>query len=173
MSSKRSCMLWSSEKEGCYYPWFGQFSLAKWWNIIIIIIILSNGSLRKRLIFVLKQMVQVCLLLFPIIGCLLHSGGKKCRNSVWQHVCAAWAQPGSLRGNIQNVVSHLPSGRHHRRTWILDRWYSALYLLCVCVSWRLTILGCAGFVGGFIAFGDSKGLSGSVNNQIVLYLFAR
>jgi len=31
----------------------------------------------------------------------------------------------------------------------------------------------AGFVGGFFAFGDSKGLSGSVNNQIVLYLFAR
>lgn len=31
----------------------------------------------------------------------------------------------------------------------------------------------AGFVGGYIGFGDSKGLSGSVNNQIVLYLFAR
>eukprot|EP00005_Dracoamoeba_jomungandri_P005941 CAMPEP_0174259810 /NCGR_PEP_ID=MMETSP0439-20130205/8592_1 /TAXON_ID=0 /ORGANISM="Stereomyxa ramosa, Strain Chinc5" /LENGTH=180 /DNA_ID=CAMNT_0015343861 /DNA_START=64 /DNA_END=607 /DNA_ORIENTATION=+ len=31
----------------------------------------------------------------------------------------------------------------------------------------------AGFVGGFTAFGESKGLSGSVNMQIVLYLFAR
>jgi peroxisomal membrane protein 4 len=31
----------------------------------------------------------------------------------------------------------------------------------------------AGFVGGFTAFGESRGLSGSVNNQIVLYLFAR
>eukprot|EP01114_Cavostelium_apophysatum_P007140 TRINITY_DN1890_c0_g1_i1.p1 TRINITY_DN1890_c0_g1~~TRINITY_DN1890_c0_g1_i1.p1 ORF type:complete len:241 (-),score=37.55 TRINITY_DN1890_c0_g1_i1:18-740(-) len=31
----------------------------------------------------------------------------------------------------------------------------------------------AGFFGGYWAFGDSKGLSGSVNNQIVLYLFAR
>jgi hypothetical protein len=31
----------------------------------------------------------------------------------------------------------------------------------------------AGFIGGFIAFGDSHGVSGSVNNQIVLYLFAR
>eukprot|EP01133_Synstelium_polycarpum_P005630 gene5630-6496_t len=31
----------------------------------------------------------------------------------------------------------------------------------------------AGFVGGYAAFGDSKGVSGSVNNQIVLYLFAR
>jgi len=38
-----------------------------------------------------------------------------------------------------------------------------------------TNYGCAlaGFVGGYIGFGDSKGLSGSVNNQIVLYLFAR
>jgi peroxisomal membrane protein 4 len=31
----------------------------------------------------------------------------------------------------------------------------------------------AGFIGGFYAFGDSRGISGSVNNQIVLYLFAR
>jgi len=31
----------------------------------------------------------------------------------------------------------------------------------------------AGFIGGFIAFGDSTGLSGGVNNQIVLYLFSR
>jgi hypothetical protein len=31
----------------------------------------------------------------------------------------------------------------------------------------------AGFIGGFIGFGDSKGISGSVNNQITLYLFAR
>ena len=31
----------------------------------------------------------------------------------------------------------------------------------------------AGFIGGFIGFGDSKGVSGSVNNQICLYLFAR
>jgi peroxisomal membrane protein 4 len=31
----------------------------------------------------------------------------------------------------------------------------------------------AGFAGGFYAFGDSRGISGSVNNQIVLYLFAR
>ncbi|KAF2078297.1 hypothetical protein CYY_000389 [Polysphondylium violaceum] len=31
----------------------------------------------------------------------------------------------------------------------------------------------AGFVGGYIAFGESKSTSGSVNNQIVLYLFAR
>lgn len=29
------------------------------------------------------------------------------------------------------------------------------------------------FVGGSFAFGDSNGVSGSVNNQIVLYLFAR
>ncbi|KAL6073263.1 Transmembrane protein [Balamuthia mandrillaris] len=31
----------------------------------------------------------------------------------------------------------------------------------------------AGFIGGFTAFGSSQGISGSVNNQIVLYLFAR
>jgi peroxisomal membrane protein 4 len=31
----------------------------------------------------------------------------------------------------------------------------------------------AGFIGGSFAFGDSNGVSGSVNNQIVLYLFAR
>merc|ERR1712188_146112 len=31
----------------------------------------------------------------------------------------------------------------------------------------------AGFIGGFWAFGDSEGVSGAVNNQIVLYLFAR
>eukprot|EP01132_Coremiostelium_polycephalum_P007901 gene7901-9721_t len=31
----------------------------------------------------------------------------------------------------------------------------------------------AGFIGGYFAFGDSKSTSGSVNNQIVLYLFAR
>ena len=31
----------------------------------------------------------------------------------------------------------------------------------------------AGFIGGFLAFGESKGVSGAVNNQIVLYLFAR
>jgi len=30
-----------------------------------------------------------------------------------------------------------------------------------------------GFLGGFSAFGESKGISGSVNNQLVLYLFAR
>jgi peroxisomal membrane protein 4 len=28
-------------------------------------------------------------------------------------------------------------------------------------------------IGGYIAFGESSGISGSVNNQIVLYLFAR
>ncbi|KAL0484202.1 peroxisomal membrane protein Pxmp4 [Acrasis kona] len=31
----------------------------------------------------------------------------------------------------------------------------------------------AGMIGGYIAFGESSGISGSVNNQIVLYLFAR
>mmetsp|Transcript_19661 Transcript_19661/g.24845 ORF Transcript_19661/g.24845 Transcript_19661/m.24845 type:complete len:198 (-) Transcript_19661:29-622(-) len=31
----------------------------------------------------------------------------------------------------------------------------------------------AGFIGGYWAFGESKGISGAVNNQIVLYLFAR
>ncbi|KAL9657425.1 hypothetical protein ABK040_016695 [Willaertia magna] len=31
----------------------------------------------------------------------------------------------------------------------------------------------AGFIGGALCFGDSKGISGNVNNQIVLYLFAR
>ena len=31
----------------------------------------------------------------------------------------------------------------------------------------------AGFIGGYIGFGESKGVSGAVNNQIVLYLFAR
>jgi peroxisomal membrane protein 4 len=31
----------------------------------------------------------------------------------------------------------------------------------------------AGFIGGSTAFGNNKNLSGSVNNQIVLYLFAR
>lgn len=31
----------------------------------------------------------------------------------------------------------------------------------------------AGFIGGAFAFGDNNGVSGSVNNQIVLYLFAR
>lgn len=31
----------------------------------------------------------------------------------------------------------------------------------------------AGFIGGSFAFGDTNGVSGSVNNQIVLYLFAR
>ena len=31
----------------------------------------------------------------------------------------------------------------------------------------------AGFIGGYYGFGESKGISGAVNNQIVLYLFAR
>lgn len=31
----------------------------------------------------------------------------------------------------------------------------------------------AGGIGGYYAFGESKGISGAVNNQIVLYLFAR
>eukprot|EP01120_Amphizonella_sp_Union-15-10_P012036 TRINITY_DN5278_c0_g1_i1.p1 TRINITY_DN5278_c0_g1~~TRINITY_DN5278_c0_g1_i1.p1 ORF type:complete len:197 (-),score=19.29 TRINITY_DN5278_c0_g1_i1:4-594(-) len=31
----------------------------------------------------------------------------------------------------------------------------------------------SGFIGGFYAFGDSSGISGSVNNQITLYLLAR
>jgi len=31
----------------------------------------------------------------------------------------------------------------------------------------------SGFIGGFWAFGNSKGIAGSVNNQITLYLFAR
>lgn len=34
-------------------------------------------------------------------------------------------------------------------------------------------LTCQRFIGGCAAFGDSNGVSGSVNNQIVLYLFAR
>jgi len=31
----------------------------------------------------------------------------------------------------------------------------------------------AGFIGGYTAFGESKGVSGGVNNQLVLYLFSR
>lgn len=31
----------------------------------------------------------------------------------------------------------------------------------------------AGFIGGYIGFGDSEGVVGSVNNQISLYLLAR
>lgn len=31
----------------------------------------------------------------------------------------------------------------------------------------------AGFIGGYIGFGESQGVVGSVNNQICLYLLAR
>ena len=37
----------------------------------------------------------------------------------------------------------------------------------------ISISTCLGFIGGYTAFGDSKGISGSVNNQLVLYLFSR
>ncbi|EFA83827.1 transmembrane protein [Heterostelium album PN500] len=56
--------------------------------------------------------------------------------------------------------------------------FVGIYKLICCVFRKFGIKGgveslIAGFVGGYYAFGESKGTSGSVNNQIVLYLFAR
>ncbi|EGC39574.1 hypothetical protein DICPUDRAFT_26627 [Dictyostelium purpureum] len=56
--------------------------------------------------------------------------------------------------------------------------FVGIYKAICCVFRHFGIKGgidslVAGFVGGYIAFGDSKSVSGSVNNQIVLYLFAR
>ncbi|KYQ88219.1 transmembrane protein [Tieghemostelium lacteum] len=53
-----------------------------------------------------------------------------------------------------------------------------IYKSICCIFRNLGIKGgidslIAGFIGGYYAFGDSKSTSGSVNNQIVLYLFAR
>jgi len=56
--------------------------------------------------------------------------------------------------------------------------FVAIYKSICCILRNFGISGgveswIAGLVGGYWAFGDSKGISGAVNNQIVLYLFAR
>ncbi|GAM19501.1 hypothetical protein SAMD00019534_026760 [Acytostelium subglobosum LB1] len=56
--------------------------------------------------------------------------------------------------------------------------FVGIYKTICCVFRNIGVKGgveslIAGFVGGYYAFGDSKSTSGSVNNQIVLYLFAR
>jgi len=56
--------------------------------------------------------------------------------------------------------------------------YVAIYKGICCLLRNMGISGgieslIAGFIGGYTAFGESKGVSGSVNNQLVLYLFAR
>ncbi len=52
--------------------------------------------------------------------------------------------------------------------------YKAICCLCRNMGWdggSESLV--AGFIGGFTAFGESKGISGAVNLQIVLYLFSR
>ncbi|EGG16775.1 transmembrane protein [Cavenderia fasciculata] len=56
--------------------------------------------------------------------------------------------------------------------------FVGIYKSICCIFRNIGIKGgidslVAGFIGGYVAFGDSKSTSGSVNNQIVLYLFAR
>jgi len=56
--------------------------------------------------------------------------------------------------------------------------FVAIYKGICCVFRNFGIHGgieswIAGLVGGYWAFGDNQGVSGAVNNQIVLYLFAR
>ena len=56
--------------------------------------------------------------------------------------------------------------------------FVAIYKSICCLLRNMKIYGgieswIAGGVGGYYAFGDSAGVSGGVNNQIVLYLFAR
>ncbi|KAN0007325.1 hypothetical protein ACTFIU_000524 [Dictyostelium citrinum] len=56
--------------------------------------------------------------------------------------------------------------------------FVGIYKSICCILRNIGIKGgidslVAGFIGGYYAFGESKSVSGSVNNQIVLYLFAR
>jgi len=90
--------------------------------------------------------------------------------------------------NIQNEIQYLSSNRLVSRVSLLIKQmlshgrnlglFALIYKFICSVLRKVGITGgieswIAGFVGGFYAFGDSRGISGSVNNQIVLYLFAR
>jgi len=87
-------------------------------------------------------------------------------------IYAVLYREGGLKEKIKFVLKQL---LFHGRNLAL---YVGIYKSICCLFRSMGISGgieslIAGFVGGYTAFGDSKGVSGSVNNQLVLYLFSR
>jgi len=79
---------------------------------------------------------------------------------------------GGLKEKMKFVIKQL---FFHSRNLAM---YVGIYKSVCCVFRSIGISGgieslIAGFIGGYTAFGDTKGISGTVNNQLVLYLFAR
>jgi len=87
--------------------------------------------------------------------------------------CLLYSKEKYYRTRVTEVMKHM---FHHGRnlgTFILL--YKTMCFLCrryLNMTNGIESVLC-GFIGGSIAFGDSSGISGSVNNQIILYLFAR
>jgi len=87
-------------------------------------------------------------------------------------IYAVLYREGGLKEKIKFVIKQL---FFHGRNLAM---YVGIYKSLCCLFRSMGISGgieslIAGFIGGYTAFGDSKGISGSVNNQLVLYLFAR
>jgi len=87
-------------------------------------------------------------------------------------IYAVLYREGGLKEKIKFVIKQL---FFHGRNLGM---YVAIYKTICCLFRNMGISNgteslIAGFVGGYTAFGDSKGVSGSVNNQLVLYLFSR
>lgn len=87
-------------------------------------------------------------------------------------IYAVLYREGGLKDKIKFVLKQL---FFHGRNLAM---YVAIYKSICCIFRSMGVSGgveslIAGFIGGYTAFGDSKGISGSVNNQLVLYLFAR
>jgi len=87
-------------------------------------------------------------------------------------IYAVLYREGGLKERIKFVIKQL---LFHGRNLAI---YVGMYKSICCLLRNLGISGgieslIAGFIGGYTAFGESKGVSGSVNNQLVLYLFAR
>jgi len=130
---------------------------------------------------------------------MVHHGINK--HNVWDIACALSSVRGFRNGVITGVRVRLPYifqaivyAVAFREGEILDRvrfvlrqmlfhgrtlaLFVGIYKSICCVFRNFGVSSgieslIAGFIGGYTAFGDSKGISGSVNNQIVLYLFAR
>jgi len=87
-------------------------------------------------------------------------------------IYAVLYREGGLKERIRFVIKQL---FFHGRNLGM---YVAIYKTICCLFRNMGISNgieslIAGFIGGYTAFGDSKGVSGSVNNQLVLYLFSR
>jgi len=87
-------------------------------------------------------------------------------------IYAVLYREGGLKERIKFVIKQL---FFHGRNLGM---YVAIYKTICCLFRNLGVSNgieslIAGFIGGYTAFGDSKGVSGSVNYQLVLYLFSR